>query len=153
MIPYCILSIWIDWCGTWHVLQCVLSPARPIRPAPRAIMRRSPPKNAHNINTEKPTNTQRTWRQFSFFFPFSNFWWCLVCAVFSLMPVAAWKDLQSSVNIIKVEMERPALSSAHWYIFFTFCLIDKLLTWKTLKSGTNCLKLPKNKPKHVFLLF
>ena len=32
---------------------------------------------------------------------------------FSLMPVVAWKDLQSSVNIIKVEMERPALSSAH----------------------------------------
>ena len=25
------------------------------------------------------------------------------------MPVAAWKDLQSSVNIIKVEMERPAI--------------------------------------------
>ena len=58
-----------DWCVDCHVLQCALRPARPIRPAPRAIMRRSPPKNAHNINTEKPTNTQRTWRQFSFFSP------------------------------------------------------------------------------------
>ena len=129
-----------DWCGDCHVLQCVLSPARPIRPAPRAIMRRSPPKNAHNINTEKPTNTQRTWRQFSFFFPFSNFWWCLVCAVFSLMPVAAWKDLQSSVNIIKVEMERPAISSAHWCVFITLRLIIKYF-----------LKVSKYQ-KHFFLI-
>ena len=62
-----------DCCGDCHVLQCARSPARPIRPAPRAIMRRSPPKNAHNINTEKPTNTQRTWRQFSFFFSLLQF--------------------------------------------------------------------------------
>ena len=32
-----------------------------------------------------------------------------MCSFFSIMPVAAWKDLQSSVNIIKVEMERPAI--------------------------------------------
>ena len=54
------------------------------------------------------------------------------------MPVAAWKDLQSSVNIIKVEMERPAIESTMMHVF-TFLSGENLnscnLNNKTKKSG------------------
>ena len=72
----------------------------PIRP-PRAIMRRSPPKMHTTLILRNPQTRKEPGGNFLFSpSPISDDA-RLVCAVFSLL---AWKDLQSSVNIIKVEM-------------------------------------------------
>ena len=74
--------------------------ARPIRP-PTAIMRRSPPKMHTTLILRNPQTRKEPGGNFLFSpSPISDDA-RLVCAVFSLL---AWKDLQSSVNIIKVEM-------------------------------------------------